>query len=130
VSRVVVDPIAKAKTHLVVEPTHRQGLGPLFPFDPVEFLDGEVQIRCAHAEFDKLDAAEETGFLPSANGYGAYRGYARNTTGTLPLGEVAVRRGEPVHARRDRGGPGSRHRSGKQSCHSRAPAGGTTLGSD
>lgn len=29
VSRVVVDPVARAVTHLVVEPAHRQGLGRL-----------------------------------------------------------------------------------------------------
>jgi sporulation protein YlmC with PRC-barrel domain len=75
VSRVVVDPIAKAVTHLVVEPTHRQGLGRLVPLDLVEVVDGEVQIRCTQAEFDKLDAAEETEFLPGANSYGVYGGY-------------------------------------------------------
>lgn len=33
VIRVVVDPIARMVTHLVVEPKHRQGLGRLVPLD-------------------------------------------------------------------------------------------------
>ena len=126
VSRVVVDPIAKAVTHLVVEPKHRRGLGRLVPLDLVEVTDGEVEIRCTQAEFDKLDPAEETEYLPGTS-YGSYGGYDSGqvlyrpyyglgmggmgmgglgignvsqpvTSDTLPLGEVAVRRGEQVLA--------------------------------
>ncbi len=132
VSRVVVDPVAKAVTHLVVEPKHRQGLGRLVPLDLVDASSGEISLRCTMAEFDKLDHAEETRFLPGRGGYAGYGpGQALSwpyyglggsmgmrvgmTTGsamslgignasppvtydTLPLGEVAVRRGEQVHA--------------------------------
>ena len=42
VSRVVVDPVAKAVTHLVVEPKHRQGLGRLVPLDLVDASSGEI----------------------------------------------------------------------------------------
>ena len=38
VSRVVVDPVAEAVTHLVVEPKHRDGLARLVPVDLVEGL--------------------------------------------------------------------------------------------
>jgi sporulation protein YlmC with PRC-barrel domain len=129
VTRVVVDPVAQAVTHLVVEPKHRQGLGRLVPLDLIETTNGEIQIRCTEAEFEKLDAAEETEFLPGGNGYGSYGGgqvlyqpyYGLGMGGmglggmgmggmglgnmsqpvtydTVPLGEVAVRRGEHVHA--------------------------------
>ncbi len=117
VSRVVVDPVAKAVTHLVVEPKHRKGLGRLVPLDLVEIVNGEIQVRCSNAEFDQLDLAEETDFLPGGYGYGAYgtgqvlyrpyyslgmmgMGNAAQpvTHDTIPLGEVAVRRGEHVHA--------------------------------
>ena len=112
VSRVVVDPVAKAVTHLVVEPKHRQGLGRLVPLDLVDATTGEVRLGCTVAEFDKLDHAEETRFVPGSR-YAGYSpgqvlswpyyslmGNASQTTtyDTVPLGEVSVRRGDQVHA--------------------------------
>ena len=72
VSRVVVDPIARAVTHLVVEPRHRPGLGRLVPVDLVDATTGEIRIRCTLSEFERLDRAEETQFLPGNSGYGEY----------------------------------------------------------
>ena len=46
VSRVVVDPVARAVTHLVVEPKHRQGLARLVPLDLVDAAAGEIRLRC------------------------------------------------------------------------------------
>lgn len=123
VSRVVVDPVARAVTHIVVEPKGRQGLGRLVPLDLVDAAGGQVTIRCTLAEFEHLDSAEETQFVPGTRGYEAYGpeqvlswpylslggapSVAGGTVGgisetvtfdTIPLGEVAVRRGEHVHA--------------------------------
>ena len=123
VTRVVVDPVARAVTHLVVEPAGRQGLARLVPLDLVDATDGEIRLRCTLAEFEHLDAAEEMQFVPGTRGYAAYgpeqvlswpysslagvTGVAGDTvTGvsetvtydTVPLGEVAVRRGDRVHA--------------------------------
>ncbi len=124
VTRVVVDPVARAVTHLVVEPAHRQGLGRLVPLDLVEDTTEGVLLRCTIAEFEELDSAEDTQFVPGSAGYAAYGpeqvvawpyyGLAGPGIGagmdpavtvsetvtydTIPLGEVAVRRGEPVHA--------------------------------
>jgi len=122
VIRVVVDPVARAVTHLVVEPKGRQGLGRLVPLELVEVADGPLRLRCTLAEFEKLDPAEETQFLPGTRGYEAYgpeqvvswpyaslggpsvagdtvSGVSETVTfDTVPLGEVEVRRGEPVHA--------------------------------
>ena len=64
VSRVVVDPIARTVTHLVVEPKHRLGLGRLVPLDLVDATTGEIRLRCTLVEFEKLDHAEERQFLP------------------------------------------------------------------
>src|ERR1022692_3693909 len=72
VSRVVVDPVARAVTHLVVEPTGRQGLGRLVPLDLVDDTTGEIRLRCTTAEFEKLGSAEETQFIPGSSGYAAY----------------------------------------------------------
>jgi sporulation protein YlmC with PRC-barrel domain len=116
VSRVVVDPIARTVTHLVVEPKHRLGLGRLVPLDLVDATDGEIRVRCTLADFEKLDRAEETQFLLGGSGYTGYgAGQALSwpyyglgmdignatepvTYDTVPLGEVTVRRGEQVHA--------------------------------
>jgi hypothetical protein len=125
VSRVVVDPVALAVTHLVVEPDHRSGLGKLVPLDIVDLGSGEIRVHCTQAEFDRLGAAEETQFLPG--NYGGYGGYGPGqmvvlphyllsdvnvadggynvgnafqpvVSDTLPAGEVAVRRDKEVHA--------------------------------
>ena len=72
VSRVVVDPIARAVTHLVVEPEHRRGLGRLVPLDLVDATAGEVKLRCTLEAFEKLDLAEESQFLPGNVGYANY----------------------------------------------------------
>jgi sporulation protein YlmC with PRC-barrel domain len=117
VTQVVVDPVAKAVTHLVVEPKHRSGLGRLVPLDLVDAGEageagaGELHQRCTRAEFDHLASAEETHFLPGSEGYAGYDDdqvlswpyFGGNvsppvTVDTLPVGEVAVRRGEQVHA--------------------------------
>jgi hypothetical protein len=99
VIRVVVDPVARAVTHIVVEPAHREGLGRLVPLSLVEppppvgvKEDGngdgdgapsdDVQLRCTVEEFDKLAHAEESHFLP---GSGVYSGYSQSQVLALPL---------------------------------------------
>jgi sporulation protein YlmC with PRC-barrel domain len=120
-SRVVVDPVAKALTHLVVDPRHGQGLGRLVPVDLVESAGEAIRLRCSSARFDALEHAEETQFLPGAAGLWGYgEGQAMSwpfyglrmggmglggmdagpeviTRDRVPAGEVEVRRGEPVH---------------------------------
>jgi sporulation protein YlmC with PRC-barrel domain len=120
VSRVVVDPVARELTHLVVEPEHRSGLGRLVPLDLVESGADDVRLGCTLAQFEKLAAAEETDFLPGGSGYEAYAAHeayywpyfgleggadptlalasAVETRDMLPPGEIGVRRGETVHA--------------------------------
>ncbi|HXT88979.1 MAG TPA: PRC-barrel domain-containing protein [Trebonia sp.] len=125
VSRVIVDPVAEKVTHLVVAPGHRRDLGRLVPLDLVEGTAGEVRLRCTEAEFEQLEHALETRFMPATSGYDGY-GYSRDevgywpyfglsggmglagngggtpaqmlTTDAVPLGEVSVRRGDYVHA--------------------------------
>src|SRR5208283_4580887 len=69
VTYVVVDPLARAVTHLVVEPKHRHGAARLVPLDLVDATTGEIRLRCSLAEFEKLDPAEETRFLPGTPGH-------------------------------------------------------------
>ena len=123
--RVVVDPIARALTHLVVEPRHRQGMGHLVPIDLVDSTAKEIRLRCTTSQFEALESAEETQFLPGASGQWGYRpeqmlswpyygfgmgnmsmggiggtgaGSPTITYDRVPLGEVEVRRGEHVEA--------------------------------
>jgi sporulation protein YlmC with PRC-barrel domain len=120
VTKVVVDPVAKDLTHLVVEPTHRSGLARLVPLDQVSSGADGVELRCTLAEFDALPHAEENDFLPGGSGYEDYEAHeayywpyfgieggpdplvanasAIVTHDTLPPGEVGVRRGDRVHA--------------------------------
>ncbi len=65
VTRVVVDPVKRAVTHLVVQPRHWPGLGRLVPLDLVDAATTEeVRLRCTRAEFDRLGFAEDTDFAP------------------------------------------------------------------
>lgn len=120
--RVVVDPIARALTHLVVEAKHRQGNGRLVPIDLVDGTAEAIQLRCSISDFDALEEAEETHFLAGPTGQWAYApgemlawpyyGLGMGMTGIsglvapppmtirdrVPVGEVEVRRGEHVHA--------------------------------
>lgn len=60
VQAVVLDPAAGAVTHLVVEPKGRSGLARLVPLNLVDLTADEVRLSSTEAEFQDLDAAEET----------------------------------------------------------------------
>jgi sporulation protein YlmC with PRC-barrel domain len=120
VSRVVVDPVARALTHLVIEPEHRSGLGRLVPLDMVESDGDAVRLHYTLAEFETLRSAEETDFLPGGSGYDAYEAHEAyywpyfgleggadpevalasgiETRDMLPPGEIGLQRGAAVHA--------------------------------
>ncbi len=51
VTRVVVDPVARAVTHLVIEPKHRYDPGRLVPLDLIDAATGQVRLRCTLADF-------------------------------------------------------------------------------
>jgi sporulation protein YlmC with PRC-barrel domain len=123
VIRVVVDPVARSVTHLVVEPVRRPGLGRLVPLDLVDAATPqEVLLRCTRAEFNGLRLAEDAHFAPASRldqylGYSAEQlllmpyytrvgadipqireGEPAGAYGSLPPGEVDVRRGKRVYA--------------------------------
>jgi sporulation protein YlmC with PRC-barrel domain len=126
VTRVVVDPVAQTVTHLVVEPKGRAGLARLVPLDLVDASADDVRLQCTLADFEHLVAAEETQFVPGSGGYAAYgpqqvstwpyyglapgaelpgevdlgvAGFSPTITyDRIPLGEIEVRRGDPVEA--------------------------------
>jgi sporulation protein YlmC with PRC-barrel domain len=121
-TRLIVDPETQAVTHLVIGPEHRGGRR-LVPIGLVDDTAGVITIRRTKAEFDELESAEEEDQLPGDGGYdrvynpalGTLGGSARfpglamasirpsdgetfATHDAVPLGEVDVRRGEPVYA--------------------------------
>ncbi len=112
-SRVVVDPIARVVTHLIVEPRRGHAPARLVPLGLAGSATGGIQLNCTLAEFDGLDPAEETRFITADMDVPDYRstdvvawphyGYrgARGTlaaSDTIPVGEVEVQRGEHVQA--------------------------------
>jgi hypothetical protein len=92
------------------------------PVADVTPADDGIRLDCTMAEFEALDPAEETLFVPGTRGFDVYgpeqvlswpyyqlgdtvmspddEGKASETvtTDTVPLGEVAVQRGAHVHA--------------------------------
>jgi sporulation protein YlmC with PRC-barrel domain len=124
VRRVVIDPLARTITHLVVESPHRDQPARLVPVGIAESNGTDVWLRRTTAEFERFDPAEETQFLAGPVGYENYGPHqvlswpyfpthggpagvgepavpwepATVTTDAVPAGEVSVRRGEPVYA--------------------------------
>ena len=124
--RVIIDPVARALTHLVVAPRHHEALGRLVPVGLVETSGDRICLGCAAARFHELDDAEDIRFVPaSSNPWGyesgqanawAYYELGMSTPGVgagemgfgggpvpivsdrVPLGEVQVQRGDRVHA--------------------------------
>jgi sporulation protein YlmC with PRC-barrel domain len=125
-SRVVVDPVARAITHLAVEPSDRHRRGRLVPVDFVESTEGGViRLKCTKPQFEVFELAEDAQLLSAEADHPGYEqehvvalpyyGLRTDSAGfagmpqhhisprvtlhdRVPVGEVAVRRGEHVHA--------------------------------
>lgn len=125
-SRVVVDPVARAITHLAVESSDRHSRGRLVPVDVVESTEGGViRLKCTKPQFEVFELAEDTQLLSGEADHPGYEqehvvalpyyGLRTDSAGfadmpqhhisphvklhdRVPVGEVAVRRGEHVHA--------------------------------
>jgi uncharacterized protein YrrD len=115
--RVVFDPVADVLTHLVVQPGHHDERARLVPVDLVASVEADlIRLNCTKERFEQLDYAEDIQFLPAdttAHGYGSSAaawpyyglglplGHHRDPMfiDRVPLGDVEIRRGDPVHAR-------------------------------
>ncbi len=77
-TRVIIDPIARMLTHIVVEPS-ALGLGRLVPLSMVEAVTpDQIDLACTLEEFDHLDPSIDTDYFPMDDDYGPYYGgYAR-----------------------------------------------------
>jgi hypothetical protein len=49
VSRIIVDPVARAVTHIAVDQKHRTSPGRLVPVDLADATTGQLQLRCTLA---------------------------------------------------------------------------------
>jgi sporulation protein YlmC with PRC-barrel domain len=66
--RVVIDPVGRVLTHLVVAPQDGPGPGRVVPIDLVDPTTREIRLRCTMADFEKLEEAESTRFISGAEG--------------------------------------------------------------
>lgn len=104
--RVVVDPVARTLTHLVVEAEHRTGTGRLVPVALAASSADGILLNCTTAEFEALEHAEETHFVPGARGEWSYGqeeimshphfALAGGTQGVGGMGIAMARTGDPV----------------------------------
>jgi sporulation protein YlmC with PRC-barrel domain len=104
-TRVILEPVTESLTHLVVEPGHHKELARLVPVDLVVSVeDNLIRLNCTKMRFEQLDPAEDIGFLhggtPTYYAGDMPLGHHRQPVFTdhVPLGEVAIRRGDPVEA--------------------------------
>jgi hypothetical protein len=117
--RVIIDPVARRLLHLVVGPGPDRSPVRLVPVSLVESASPDtIKLACDSRRFGLLEPAEEAEFLPATRGD---LGYATDRIGWLPYyplgplavgplpgepvvydrvpaGEVAIRRGDAVHA--------------------------------
>ena len=66
---VVVDPLSRDVTHIVVETKRRRGLGRLVPLDLLVAAGDRVTLTCDLAAFEALEVAEQIQFMPRSVGY-------------------------------------------------------------
>ena len=119
-SRVVLDPVALAITHIAVDPRSRRGVGHIVPIDYVASAGETVKLTTTKAQFEQFERAEETDFVGRSGGWSGYsseavlslpyysrgadtlggpRGVGPGLTKNdyVPLGDVQVKRGDQVY---------------------------------
>jgi sporulation protein YlmC with PRC-barrel domain len=106
-TRVVVDPVRRALTHLVVEPHHDRRPGRLVPVELVASSGEAIGLTCTVAQFEALEDSVETEFLPGAEEHWGYpqpyimsRPYYTMVPGGMGLG-LATRPGDFGHSALD-----------------------------
>lgn len=112
-------------THLVVEPTHAHGVSHLVPANLATETDGVVTVCCSHKQFDQLPFADDgpllasptgtwptgpeqmpalpsferdVGAMPAPSGSNEISTPSPLTHGGGTVGNIELRRGDPVQA--------------------------------
>ncbi len=114
-ARLIFNPTTNVLTHLIVEPGHRDEQARVVPFDLVASASEDViQLSCTKERYDQLDSAEDVQMLRDTTG--AYGGFSTTSmyfgvgrplghhpqpmySDSVPLGEIEIRQGDPVHAK-------------------------------
>jgi sporulation protein YlmC with PRC-barrel domain len=110
-ARIIVDPVARAVTHLVVEPKHEHKHGRLVPLGLVETTPDGIQLSCTKAEFEDLDPAEETQFRPASGWPGAV-GYGSGQVLDWRYYGLTARAGDDLRSYGITSGEGPGHQTG------------------
>jgi hypothetical protein len=124
-AQVVVDPVARSLTHLVVDPRQRRpGTSRLVSIDLVDPSTDEIQLRCTMAEFRDLEPAEERHFLVGGGGDWSWPHFGLGMGGIgMRAGGLAMELGvkdRGLSASDDVAGPDGPHLMAK---YDRVPAG-------
>ena len=91
--RVVIDPVARELTHLVVEPAHHPEDARLVPIGLAE-QDGErIRLRCDSAGFERLEPAQRTEFLSATTDELGYSADHTLWMPYFPLGAIGAASG-------------------------------------
>jgi uncharacterized protein YrrD len=114
-ARLIFNPITDVLTHLIVEPGHHDEKARVVPFDLVlSAREDVIQLSCTKERYDQLDSAEDVEMLRDTTGKGhgfsstsMYFGVGRPLghhpqpmySDSVPLGEVEIREGDPIHAK-------------------------------
>jgi hypothetical protein len=72
-TKVIVDPISRTLTHLVVEPKHTPNSSRLVPVDAVASSNGAIRLDRTREEFDAFSPARETEYIRGEDTYPGYR---------------------------------------------------------
>ena len=96
--RVVLDPVVRTVTHLVIEPRHPDGPAKLVSLDLVVGTARVIRLRCSRKELDALEDVREVDFVqpgPDDSDYGPehsytwpYYGLAYGGMGTAGMGSL------------------------------------------
>jgi sporulation protein YlmC with PRC-barrel domain len=92
VSRIIVNPVAREVTHLVVGQKQRTSPERLVPVDLVDATTGQLRLRCTLAEFQALQPAQETEVVPDLDPTG-HQHPPRPSVNFLPMSPGALREG-------------------------------------
>jgi uncharacterized protein YrrD len=114
-ARLIFNPITDVLTHLIVEPGHHDEQARVVPFDlVVSAREDVIQLSCTKERYDQLDSAEDVQMLRDTTG--KYDGFSTTSmyfgvgrplghhpqpmySDSVPLGEIEIRQGDPVHAK-------------------------------
>jgi sporulation protein YlmC with PRC-barrel domain len=89
VSRIIVNPVARSVTYVVVGQKHQNDSGRLVPVDLVDAATGQLRLRCTLAEFEALRPAQETEVVPDLDPTG-HQHSPPPSVNFLPMSLVAL----------------------------------------